>query len=148
MKQLWWYKTYILTDTKLITSTVENIIGYLNDYISFSEHILFEVRVILNELMTNAIIHGNRRDNTKKVYIEVGVCNDNQLCIIIEDEGEGGAGKVSSCCMGDKKQISNADVFNLNERGRGLKIVSSLSDTMKINQKGNKVVVLKTISNE
>lgn len=42
----------------------------------------------LREAMANAIKHGNRLDETKRVYLSIGL-DDSELVIVVGDEGEG-----------------------------------------------------------
>jgi serine/threonine-protein kinase RsbW len=53
------------------------------------DSILFELRVVLSEMLVNAIRHGNREDENKTVKIRAGIVDDGNLFIIVEDEGSG-----------------------------------------------------------
>lgn len=108
-----------------------------------NEEIVFETRVILNELLVNAVVHGNKKDNSKKVHVKAGVCEDHRIYIIVEDEGEGLVIEEKLCNEEVFDCNAAVEVFCLNESGRGLIITSSLCDSLKRNKKGNKVVVLK-----
>ena len=144
VKQLCWYKQEIASDTKFILPIVEEIICFLKEYIVFSEELFFDVKVILNELMINAVIHGNKKNIEKKVLIKVGICDSNNLCIIIEDEGEELNKNICRC--DDLANCFDEDsIMDLKECGRGLKIVKDLSDKVTFNKKGNRIVVLKNI---
>jgi len=46
------------------------------------------VKLALSEAATNAIVHGNREDKSKEVFIQAAVF-PNQLIIKVRDEGEG-----------------------------------------------------------
>ncbi len=138
------FKTHITTDTTIICESVQNILFFLQKHIAIPDDQIFEVKVILNELLINAMIHGNKNNPSKKVYIEVCICN-NQIYVIVEDEGEGvyetKIEKLSS------KHLQQNDILYLDECGRGLKIVSSLCSSIKRNEKGNRVTVVKKITN-
>ncbi|MFC4387713.1 anti-sigma F factor [Gracilibacillus marinus] len=47
-----------------------------------------EIKTVVSEAVTNAIIHGYEEDPNQTVYIECEI-NDNQLSIVIEDHGVG-----------------------------------------------------------
>lgn len=129
-----------------ITSELSNIRNSVNNIVNFifethgplKEHVLFEIKVILNELLQNAIRHGNKEDREKQVKIRVGV-SDNNVYFIIEDEGEGFTNRCG------EQQESFVDMCDMKENGRGLIIVSNLCDRVKYNIKGNKVVILKRL---
>ena len=129
-----------------IASELSNMRNCVNNIINFifechgplKEDVLFEIKVVLNELLQNAIRHGNKEDDQKQVKIRVGVSGSN-VYFIIEDEGEGFVNR----CSG--QQESFPDMCDMKESGRGLVIVSNLCDRVKYNYKGNKVVVLKRL---
>jgi len=104
---------------------------------------LFEVKVILNELILNAIKHGNKEDDKKFIKICAGLKNQRDLFIVIEDSGEGydyNDVLAIPVCTGSEQEICD-----LKETGRGLLIVKNLCDKIKFNKKGNKVIVVKSI---
>ena len=56
--------------------------------LGFSEDALFGVELAVREAVTNAVLHGNRRDESKPV--EVGLSGTQaQLVITVRDRGEG-----------------------------------------------------------
>ena len=54
----------------------------------FNSQTVFAIKLALEEAMMNAIKHGNRRDEKKKVHVEAKV-NSRQAEIVVEDEGPG-----------------------------------------------------------
>lgn len=88
------------------------------------EDIWFDIRLILQELCLNALLHGG-----EPVEVLMALCtNDNSLRILVTDSGTGFKPDL------DAKSDPN------DERGRGLMIVSSLADSLKFNKAANKVV--------
>ncbi|EOD00484.1 ATP-binding protein [Caldisalinibacter kiritimatiensis] len=90
---------------------------------------MFDIRIILNELVANGVIHGNCEDKNKFVNVCVNVY-PNFIKIEVKDEGEG--------------FIYNKDRYNPMElkcNGRGLVLVEGLSDEFYIQK--NKVVSIK-----
>lgn len=109
-----------------------------------SEDTLFELKVILNELLSNAIKHGNKMNELKKLKVVSGLTTDSKIFFVIQDEGEG------FDCSCNKSLINSPDSpcfdFNdLKETGRGIYIVRELCDRVIYNEKGNKVIVIKKI---
>ena len=127
-----------------IGGTVKSVIDYLHSiYGPLSECDLFEVKVILNELILNAMKHGNKEDDKKFIKICAELKNQKDLFIAIEDSGEGydydDVLSIQACTDSEK------DICDLKETGRGLLIVKNLCDKIKFNKKGNKVIVVKSI---
>ncbi|OPZ86516.1 MAG: Anti-sigma F factor [Firmicutes bacterium ADurb.Bin419] len=122
-----------------IRNCVNNIVNFIFDcHGHLKEDVIFELKVVLNELLQNAIRHGNKEVIEKQVKIRVGV-NDNDVYFIIEDEGEGFVNR----CSGQQDPL--LDMCDMKESGRGLLIVRNLCEKVKYNAKGNKVVVLKKL---
>jgi serine/threonine-protein kinase RsbW len=135
----------IPSDTALIGGTVGQVTDWLgNHHINIDECALFELRVILNELILNAIRHGNRGNREKNVRITAGIVECRRIFLIIEDEGDGYENtclQKDECCTG----LENMDIGSVKETGRGILIVTCLCDSIRYNKKGNKVVILKGI---
>lgn len=138
------YNSTIPGKIESVRSVVRDITSYLtNSYGIINETTLFELKVILNELILNAIRHGNKEDCTKAVKIKTAITKDKYVIFLIEDEGEGYDYKCIT--QENKNPFEIAEICGLNETGRGLFIVKNLCDKMKFNSKGNKVLVLKKL---
>ena len=58
------FKTKIPSDINIMCPTIKEILFYLKDtFVTVSEDTHFEIKVILNELILNAIRHGNKESN-------------------------------------------------------------------------------------
>ena len=57
--------------------------------VKLDDCVKFELKVILNELILNAIKHGNKNEFSKKVKISVSISKSGYVFFLIEDEGEG-----------------------------------------------------------
>ncbi|OQX57041.1 ATP-binding protein [candidate division KSB1 bacterium] len=78
--------------------------------------------IAVTEAVSNAIIHGNRNDEEKKVQISI-VTSDKKITIRVKDEGEG---------FDPNKLASPLEPNNiLKENGRGIFILHSLMDKVK-----------------
>ncbi len=65
----------------------EQILSSLRQH-SFSDKVLFAIRLCLEEALINALRHGNRLDPNKTVHIRYSI-DDEGFSIEIEDEGPG-----------------------------------------------------------
>lgn len=93
------------------------------------ENVIFDLKLIINELMINGAVHGNCSDDFKQVFLGLSI-DDRNVKIVVQDEGIGIAGK--------KTSINRCDY---DPHGRGLMIVKALSDEMKMDK--NIVTVIK-----
>ena len=85
--------------------------------------ILFNTKLVLDELMSNAIKHGNKNELHRRVHLNVEIHNQS-LVIQVADEGNG----LSDVVM------PNQAFANMDEFGRGLMIVNSLADELSIQE--------------
>ncbi len=94
----------------------------------------FEVMMIIDEIVMNAIEHGNKFDPEKKVYLSY-VFNDYKFELNVRDEGEG---FVSGNVFASHEKLSLYD-----KRGRGILIIKKLVDRIEYNKEGNEVRIVK-----
>lgn len=145
MKALVIYHNNIPSSIDRISGIVWDITDSLKaNYGLLDDCTLFDLKVILNEVLLNAIKHGNKGDENKQVKIRAGISENNFVFIIIEDEG---AGFDYGChCKNRKAVDEESDICSIMESGRGILIVSCLCDSFRINSKGNKIVILKKLA--
>jgi len=123
----------IKSDTKSIVE-MTNFFGEMIEQRAIANFERSEAMMIIDELLMNAVEHGNKKDEDKKVYISY-ILNDYKFEMVIRDEGEGfGIGKV----MAGHEKLSLYD-----RRGRGLLIVKNLVDIIEYNKEGNEVRISK-----
>ena len=144
MKTLRTYNSMIQSDINQVCPAVKGIIGYLSEvYGSIDDCCLFELKVVLNELILNAIKHGNRGNADKQVKIVAGLAEADHVFIIVENEGEGFD---YQCVMQNMSEPGSlVDICDIKETGRGIMIVNNLCDRVKINKKGNKIIAVKRL---
>ena len=130
MNTLYKFKGSVNSDLSLIKSFLDSAIMDLDSFIKDEEK-LFDIKVILNELVINGAIHGNQEDLRKTVYLNL-LIKDDFLKIIVSDEGRGVDHDTSSYNCGEKKC-----------NGRGLVIVEALTDQLILNQ--NEVIAIKNL---
>lgn len=87
-----------------------------------------DLAISVSELVNNAILHGNRRDESKKVTLELYTVLG-EVTIWVEDEGEGfDPGRIPSPLETDNI---------LKEVGRGIFIIRSLVDSVEFGRGKN-----------
>ncbi len=124
------------SDIKQIRDVVKNAQVYVAQCIpEISSDELFEIRLILSELLINAVTHGNKNDphKTVKICIEAEE-NTVKGCVI--DQGEGFDFLNASCCKAPSTE----------EHGRGISLVRGLVDFMDIKLPGNKIFFKKRVN--
>ena len=108
-----------------IPSTLEKIadvelyVDKVTQKMGFSEDERDNLAIAVSEAVTNAILHGNKKDRRKKVTIRFRLSAD-KVTVYVKDEGEGF----------DPGQLKNPlDPENiLKETGRGIFILKSIMD--------------------
>ena len=111
-----------------VNDTIENLNKIVND-----NDIMFDIKLILNELIVNGALHGNECLESKNVDLCLELC-DNKVIIEVIDEGQG---------------ITNFDLSRYNPTdlkswGRGLILVNGLSDEFYVEK--NKVIAIKYLN--
>lgn len=125
------YKGSICSDLGLVKDFVEDALRKLNKMIN-DDDTMFEIRLIMNELIINGIFHGNKYIESKKVKVAVKLKNS-KLIINVKDEG-----------TGVHYDFESYNPMDLKCRGRGLVLVEGLSDELILDK--NKVTAVKYLS--
>jgi serine/threonine-protein kinase RsbW len=99
----------------------------------------FGVELALAESLTNAIYHGNRLDESRKVHVECKV-SDERFWIRVCDEGEGFKPQLVPDCTTDENLECPG--------GRGLALIKAFMSHVEHNERGNCVTMEKIRSNE
>ncbi|NLW22968.1 MAG: ATP-binding protein [Tissierellia bacterium] len=120
----------VCSDLDDIRVFIKNVLNKLEDFIE-DKDLMFDIRLILNELIINSVVHGNEFNRNKCVNLCLEVVG-NTIRIEVADEGKG-----------IDFDISSYDPEELKCCGRGLVIVDGLSDEMYFDN--NKVVAVKYI---
>ncbi len=98
------------------------------------EAILSNISISVDELLNNALLHGNDLNESKKILVQL-VFTQGTFSLSVEDEGEG---------FDYKNLVSE---FSENAQAlptkRGLFIVNYLMDELTFNEKGNRVTMVK-----
>lgn len=130
MDTLYKFKGSVHSDLDYVKSFLESALSNLNYYI-YNEELLCDIKLILNELVINGVLHGNEEDGNKRVYLNVTL-NEDYITIVVTDEGKG----VEYDC-------SDYDPQELKCSGRGLLLVEALTDRLILDE--NQVIAIKKI---
>jgi serine/threonine-protein kinase RsbW len=109
---------------------LENLIEQIADKHQVSEDTFANMMTCLNEVAINAIVHGNKLDENKKVIVNAEV-DGKRVIWTITDEGPG----FDYDHLPDPTAEENLE----NLTGRGVFIVKQLADQCIFNAKGNEV---------
>jgi len=106
--------------------------------LSLSDAALFDIRLCLEEALVNAIKYGNalREDLNVDLEVEYG---DGQVRLVVQDQGPGFDPKKLEDCTEEKNLFKN--------RGRGVYLIHQLMDEVRYNEKGNRLVMVKSLKN-
>lgn len=100
---------------------VEKFLEGINEKLHLDEMKFNKLLVATTEAVNNGIIHGNKRDRTKKVLLRV-VINSKMLTVKVRDEGAG----VDITAIPDPLAEENL----LRENGRGVFLIRSLMSSV------------------
>jgi anti-sigma F factor len=119
------------------------VASFISSYNPTLEEII-DIKTILSEAVSNAIIHGYEFDKTKDVYVKATI-NDHVLEIIVQDYGKG----IENVQEALKNHFSTKKE---NEKtGIGFTIMRSLSDQFEIQSSlnvGTKLKIIKVLQTD
>jgi len=109
---------------------VESYLKKLDFHFSFESEKYADILISLTEAVNNAIIHGNKNDESKNVHIHVSEKTDG-IAFCVTDEGRGyNPGRVP-----DPTSKENVECCG----GRGVFIMKALSDDIRFDDNGSTV---------
>jgi len=116
---------------------------YDKSFDEMDESTRLELKIVLNELLINAVKHGGKPGDAGQIKTTAGMANEDCAFLIVEDDGEG----YDTTCIGRIVADAGADerIEEAEETGRGIYIVKSLCEDFMVNEKGNKVVIIKKL---
>lgn len=103
---------------------------------SLSKNSFNHVFLGISEAVCNAILHGNKLDAEKRVFIRLNVF-ENQMHIEVEDEGDG----FCDTLLFDP----TLPEYIKCESGRGIYIIRQIADELVFKEDGRKIYMLFTI---
>ena len=111
---------------------LEGILNELQTNLQFDDEMYAKLMLVVSEAVTNGIMHGNKQDASKKVFMDV-ISNSKTLTFVIKDEGEGF----------EKQDIPNPlEEENLfNTSGRGVFLMEEYADKVDYSDNGTKLTL-------
>lgn len=104
------------------------------DRLGYRDDCIRRMKMVVTELFSNGIEHGNNEDSSKKL----------DIAFVVDQE------KVKIACVDEGAGFRVADVPDptaeenlLKDRGRGIHIIKTFADEILQNEKGNRVTILK-----
>ncbi|HCP99457.1 MAG TPA: hypothetical protein DIT99_01605 [Candidatus Latescibacteria bacterium] len=118
------------------TTEVDRRIEHLTARIGYDDVVRGDIMIAVNEVVKNAILHGNKCDKSKMVTITCS-CNPSIFRIHIRDNGTG----FNQESVADPRNPDNL----LKETGRGLLMIKFLMDEVDIDitDEGTRVTLVK-----
>lgn len=113
-------------------SFVENFVDSISSVYNVSEEIYGNILIAAIEAVNNAIIHGNKQDPTKIVFVN-SIIRDNELAISVKDEGLGFNYNV----LPDPTLPENIEKIS----GRGVFLIKNLSDKVEFFDGGSRIEI-------
>ncbi|HCC07453.1 MAG TPA: hypothetical protein DEP72_04760 [Clostridiales bacterium] len=131
----------INSEIKNIDPVVKENLSLLPMFIpTISKEDIHDLRLILSEAISNAMIHGNNKDICKSVFIKTEVVNKNTILFKVENEGFG---------FNYKNILQDVKFLDLyKEGGRGFLLINSLSDNVEFLQNGKEINIYKTVGHQ
>ena len=112
---------------------IEKMVDEISDEIKLSSDIYGKILIATIEAVNNSIVHGNKLDPTKKVFVDV-ILENNELHIAISDQGKG----FDFTNVPDPTIPENIE----NISGRGVFLMKKLTDNLIFNDTGTQVELI------
>jgi serine/threonine-protein kinase RsbW len=110
---------------------VERFVEELNALCGFKDDVFANIMVAVTEAVNNGIVHGNKQVVAKSVTLRSKMLNPFLLSITVQDEGPG---------FDYHHMPDPTDPLNLlQERGRGVFVMSHLADSIQYRGNGSEV---------
>lgn len=115
------------------------VFGYLKNILNLVDDDFFKIEMSLREVINNAIVHGNKLDENKRVFVNF-YWNKSLLKITIKDQSQE---KVDFDEINKKLEKNDLLAFN----GRGILIMKSYMDKVKFfpSESGTEIVLEKKL---
>jgi serine/threonine-protein kinase RsbW len=128
--------TYSLSsDVAVVSPFVDHLMSTINS-LRVVDGTEVDIEVALREALLNAVIHGNKEDPGKRVYLRVRCRADGEVSVAIRDEGAG----FESGSVPDP----TAPEHRLSTHGRGIYLMRALMDEVSFEEGGTVVHMRKS----
>lgn len=112
---------------------LENFLAEVSEEAGIPEERKAIIMLALSEAVTNAVIHGNKQDPSKKVFVTASLDENSAIHISVQDEGPG----FEPQSLPDPLKEDNL----MKPSGRGVFLMKQYADDVSYNDKGNKVTL-------
>ena len=113
-------------------SVIEKLIDNYSTVCEFNDKLYGKLLLAVVEAVNNAIVHGNREDESKKVFVHY-VFNDKEILFTVTDEGEG----FDHNAVPDPTSMENIE----KDCGRGIYLMKCLCDEIMFKDGGRTVMM-------
>lgn len=117
-------ENFILNSKRSEIKYIEERLNRINEFLKIDMVRFLNFQIAVSEALVNAIVHGNKESELKKVYVDIYETEEH-LGIRIKDEGTG----FDHNSLPDPTAKDNL----LKESGRGIFIIKSLVDEYSLN---------------
>ena len=121
------------SNLKNITA-VESFVEEISDRYHLNETHFGPMLIALTEAFNNAVVHGNKNNSEKKVFITLDPVK-NGLSFTISDEGDG-------FDFESLPDPLNAEEHEINNTGRGLFLIKSLTNDLSFTDNGKTIEII------
>jgi len=133
-------KEVLPSQIRAISPFVDRLVLVLEPFIENSKAVVGaeeDIETAVREALANAIIHGNRQDPHKSVYVNI-ICKDGEISITVRDEGQGfDASAVADPTAQEKLKLNH---------GRGIYLMRALMDEVSFDRNGTVVRMRKILN--
>ena len=127
----------LTSEVALVSPFVDHVMRSINVFRATSD-LEVDIEVALREAVLNAIIHGNRKDPRKHVYVTIFCGADGEVAMTVRDEGAG----FDSNSVLDPTAPEN----RMSTHGRGIYLMRALMDEVSFEEDGTVVYMRKSPS--
>ena len=118
-----------------IRKTSDSVMRFLKP-LGLNEAVVFDIRLCLEEALVNAMKYGNNLQSHIPVQLAVEY-NRERISIAVQDHGSGfDLGELADCTHEDNL---------LKAHGRGVFLIHQLMDSVRYNEKGNGLLMVKSL---
>jgi anti-sigma regulatory factor (Ser/Thr protein kinase) len=130
-------------DLSTVANSIEQILGFVNSNHMMSNDLTKDLRLVLMELLVNAVSHGNSNNPNGNIDVNIKIDGDVVKAVI---SGDGEYRNLCEILNKAKEYNWSGNIEELySESGRGLIIVNKLTDSLSCNLKGNAVSFTKKL---
>jgi len=109
---------------------VESFIDHAKELYGFNDDVYGNIMIAVTESVSNAIIHGKKKDKQKNVHVSLDV-NEHEIAFTVQDEGKG----FDYNNLPDPTSPENIEKLG----GRGIFLIKNLADDVKFKANGTTI---------